>query len=141
MRYPDPACFLGILHAAAPDFLLLPPHSSMLPTSNAMYPGHGQRQPSRGPEPYSSNQFNPGDSSLSRPNHGLPRRDEFFSAGMGGQQDGPVIQTVISPIVTRLDKNLLESCSLRLDPFSTQTLCIRVHRRWGQYHCIPTKLQ
>ncbi|KAG1886421.1 uncharacterized protein F5891DRAFT_1200778 [Suillus fuscotomentosus] len=74
-----------------------------------MYPGHGQRQPSRAPndpqnqfnpaihhgtepEPY-SNQFNPGDSSLSLPNHGLPRRDEFFSAGMGGQQDGPVTQT------------------------------------------------
>ncbi|KIK36136.1 hypothetical protein CY34DRAFT_16592 [Suillus luteus UH-Slu-Lm8-n1] len=68
----------------------------MLPTSNAMYPGHGQRQPSRGPEPYSSNQFNPGDSSLSRPNHGLPRHDEFFSAGMGGQQDGPVIQMPVS---------------------------------------------
>lgn len=111
-----------ILHAA-PDFLLLPPHSSMLPTSNAMYPGHGQRQPSRAPndlqnqfnpaihhgtepEPY-SNQFNPGDSSLSLPNHGLPWCDEFFSAGMGGQQDGPVTQTVISPIVTQLDKNSL----------------------------------
>ncbi|KAG2351111.1 hypothetical protein BDR07DRAFT_1502583 [Suillus spraguei] len=74
-----------------------------------MYPGQGQRQPSRAPndlqnqfspairhgtepEPY-SHQFNPGGSSLGLLNHGLPRRDKFFSAGMGGQQDGPVTQT------------------------------------------------